>query len=40
MRTCKSVSNVVFAAYGWQPDLSEEKILEKLLALNLERSNA
>ena len=28
----------VFAAYGWKPDLSEKEILEKLLALNLERS--
>ena len=25
-------------AYGWSPDLSDEEILEKLLALNLERS--
>ena len=30
----------VFAAYGWQPDLQDEQILEKLLALNLERSRA
>jgi hypothetical protein len=28
----------VFAAYGWEPNLSDEEILEKLLALNLERS--
>ena len=27
----------VFAAYGWKSDLSDEEILEKLLALNLER---
>jgi hypothetical protein len=26
------------AAYGWKSDLSDEEILEKLLALNLERS--
>lgn len=25
------------AAYGWPADLSDEQILEKLLALNLER---
>jgi hypothetical protein len=30
----------VFAAYGWKSDLSDEEILEKLLALNLERSKA
>jgi len=28
----------VFAAYGWPEDLSDEQILEKLLALNLERA--
>ena len=27
-----------FAAYGWQNDLSDEEILEKLLSLNLERA--
>jgi hypothetical protein len=27
----------VFAAYGWKSDLSDEEILEKLLALNMER---
>jgi len=27
----------VFAAYGWKPDMTGEEILEKLLALNLER---
>ena len=32
------LDEVVFAAYGWPGDLSDEKILEKLLALNLERS--
>ena len=28
----------VFAAYGWKSALTDEEILEKLLALNLERS--
>jgi hypothetical protein len=28
----------LFAAYGWKADLSDEEILEKLLALNLERA--
>jgi hypothetical protein len=27
----------VFAAYGWPNDLADEQILERLLALNLER---
>ncbi|MFL5243584.1 MAG: type IIL restriction-modification enzyme MmeI [Gemmataceae bacterium] len=30
----------VFAAYGWQPDMSDEAILSALLALNLERASA
>jgi len=30
----------VFAAYGWPADLSDEQLLEKLLALNLERATA
>jgi type II restriction/modification system DNA methylase subunit YeeA len=34
----KRLDEAVFAAYGWEPDLSDEEILEKLLALNLERS--
>jgi restriction-modification enzyme MmeI-like protein len=34
----KRLDETVFAAYGWKPDLSDEEILEKLLALNLERS--
>ncbi len=29
----------VFAAYGWEPSLTDVEILEKLLALNLARSN-
>ena len=28
----------VFAAYGWPPDLTDEQILEKLVALNAERA--
>lgn len=28
----------VFDAYGWPHDLSDEEILERLLALNLERA--
>ncbi len=34
----KRLNDAVFAAYGWPSDLSDEEILEKLLALNLERS--
>jgi hypothetical protein len=34
----KRLDEAVFAAYGWKPDLSDEEILERLLALNLERS--
>jgi len=30
----------VFAAYGWDPAMGNEEILEKLLALNLERAAA
>jgi type II restriction/modification system DNA methylase subunit YeeA len=33
----KRLDEAVFAAYGWMSDLSDEEILEKLLALNLER---
>jgi hypothetical protein len=32
------LDEAVFAAYGWKSDLSDEEILEKLLALNLERA--
>lgn len=35
--THKKLDEAVFAAYGWKSDLSDEEILEKLLALNLER---
>jgi hypothetical protein len=34
----KKLDETVFAAYGWPTDLTDEQILEKLLALNLERS--
>ncbi len=34
----KRLDEAVFAAYGWKSDLSDEEILEKLLALNLERA--
>ncbi|HXQ36351.1 MAG TPA: hypothetical protein VN843_20225, partial [Anaerolineales bacterium] len=34
----KRLDEAVFAAYGWRSDLSDEEILEKLLALNLERA--
>jgi hypothetical protein len=30
----------VFAAYGWQPDLSDDAILAALLALNRARSES
>jgi hypothetical protein len=36
--THKRLDEAVFAAYGWKSDLSDEEILEKLLALNLERA--
>jgi type II restriction/modification system DNA methylase subunit YeeA len=34
----KRLDQAVFAAYAWKSDLSDEEILEKLLALNLERA--
>ncbi len=34
------LDQAVFNAYGWQSNLSDEEILEKLLALNLERAKA
>ncbi len=36
----KRLDEAVFAAYGWKSDLSDEEILEKLLALNLERNRS
>jgi len=35
----RGLDAVVAAAYGWQPDLSEEEILSRLLALNQTRSH-
>ena len=34
----KKLDAAVAAAYGWPPDLTDDQILEKLLALNLERA--
>lgn len=34
----KKLDRAVFDAYGWPHDIGEEEILERLLALNLERS--
>lgn len=34
----KKLDKAVFDAYGWPHDLTEEQILERLLALNLERA--
>ena len=34
----KDLDAAVFAAYGWSPDLSDEELLERLLALNLARA--
>jgi hypothetical protein len=34
----KQLDNAVFDAYGWPPDLSDEEILARLLALNLDRA--
>ena len=36
----KKLDEAVFAAYGWSPDLSDDELLAKLLALNLERATA
>jgi len=36
----RKLDEVVFAAYGWDPGISDEEILERLLALNLERAGA
>jgi hypothetical protein len=30
----------VFAAYGWPPDLTDDEILARLLAMNRERVSA
>ncbi len=34
----EKLDKAVFAAYGWPHDLSDEEILARLLALNLERA--
>jgi hypothetical protein len=34
----KKLDAAVFAAYGWPVDLSDDEILARLLALNLERA--
>ena len=34
----KKLDSAVAAAYGWPTDLSDQQILERLLALNLERA--
>jgi hypothetical protein len=34
----KKLDRAVFDAYGWQHDLTDEQILERLLALNLDRA--
>ena len=36
----RKLDAAVFAAYGWPADLSDEQILERLLALNLARATA
>ncbi len=35
----QNLDAAVFAAYGWPPDITDEQILERLLALNLLRSS-
>lgn len=34
----RRLDEAVFAAYGWPPDLSDEEVLTRRLALNLERA--
>ena len=36
----EKLDHAVFAAYGWDPGMPDEELLEKLLALNLERAGA
>jgi hypothetical protein len=36
----RKLDAAVFAAYGWAPALSDDQLLEHLLKLSLERSNA
>ena len=35
-----TLDHAVLDAYGWQHNLSDEQILERLLALNLERASS
>lgn len=34
----RKLDEAVFAAYGWPVDLSDDEVLERLLALNRERA--
>ena len=34
----RKLDEAVFAAYGWDPSMTDDSLLEKLLALNLERA--
>jgi len=36
----EKLDEAVFAAYGWDPGISDDDLLAKLLALNLERAAA
>jgi hypothetical protein len=36
----KRLDEAVFAAYGWDPSISDEQLLAKLLDLNLQRAQA
>jgi hypothetical protein len=36
----RKLDEAVFAAYGWDAGLSDDELLAKLLALNLERAGA
>ena len=36
----RRLDEAVFAAYAWPPDLTDDQILERLLALNLQRRTA
>ena len=40
MNVHERLDAAVAAAYGWDADLSDEQVLERLLALNLERYEA
>lgn len=35
----RKLDEAVFAAHGWPPNLSDDEILSRLLALNLERAS-